>query len=112
MGSAPHITMMPEENLRPDRPHDPTVPNRSCGDCTLCCKVLKITALEKPQGIWCNHCNPRAGCTIYGDRPEECRTFFCGYLTNPDLGDEWKPNRSKIVLVAELDGNRIAAHVD
>jgi hypothetical protein len=28
------------------------------------------------------------------------------------LGDEWKPSHCKIVLVAELDGNRIAAHVD
>jgi hypothetical protein len=35
------------------------------------------------------------------------------WLSDPaELGEEWKPDHSKIVLVAELEGNRIAAHVD
>jgi hypothetical protein len=90
----------------------PIVVGRSCGTCTLCCKILAITELKKPQGVWCSHCKPGRGCLIYSDRPTECRTFHCGYLTQVELGDEWKPDHSKIVLVAELDGNRIAAHVD
>jgi hypothetical protein len=98
--------------MRPVAYTDPRVLGRSCGECTLCCKVLKITALNKPQGVWCPHCKPGNGCLIYEDRPQECRSFFCGYLTQSELGDDWKPSLSKIILVAELEGNRIAAHVD
>jgi hypothetical protein len=73
---------------------------------------MKISEIEKPQGVWCGHCKPRSGCGIYAERPQECRTFYCGYLTNPDFGEEWKPNQSKIVVTPELEGNRIVAHVD
>jgi hypothetical protein len=44
------------------------------------------------------------------DRPQECRTFFCGYLFNGKLGEEWKPSRSRLVL--EMQGNRVGVHVD
>jgi hypothetical protein len=68
--------------------------------------------LQKPQDIWCEHCDIGGGCRIYESRPEECRRFHCGFLTHPDLGEEWRPSASKIVLVAELDGRRLAAHID
>ena len=87
-------------------------PIRSCGDCTLCCKVMRIATLDKPPGSWCKHCKPGTGCTIYADRPQECRDFSCLYLLNAELGEEWRPSQSKIVLVSEHDGNRIVAHVD
>ena len=92
--------------------NSPILPGRSCGPCTLCCKVLKISELAKPQGVWCVHCKPGRGCTIYATKPAECTTFFCGYLTNSHLSEEWQPIRSKIVVTPELDGNRIAVHVD
>jgi hypothetical protein len=44
---------------------------RSCGDCTLCCKVMAVEALGKPAGSWCSHCKPGRGCLIYETRPEE-----------------------------------------
>jgi hypothetical protein len=89
------------------------VPGRSCGACSLCCKLLRIDALEKPNGQWCAHCAPgRGGCKIYNNRPEECRLFYCGWLTTAELGDEWRPLACKMVLYAEYDGNRIALHVD
>jgi hypothetical protein len=91
---------------------NPIVSGRSCGTCTLCCKVLKIWELDKPPGVWCRHCKPGSGCMIYSGRPQECRTFHCGYLTNPDLGEEWKPSHSKIVVVPDMEGKRIAVHVD
>jgi hypothetical protein len=89
---------------------DPIVAGRSCGGCTLCCKVQGIAALQKPPGTWCKHCEPAKGCRIYADRPEECRTFNCAYLTNAQLGEEWKPDRSRIVL--RMAGSRIAVLVD
>ena len=57
---------------------------RTCGDCTLCCQVLDIPELTKPAGRLCVHAN--AGCNIYPDRPEPCRTFTCGWLATPALG--------------------------
>jgi hypothetical protein len=90
----------------------PIAPGRKCGTCTLCCKVMKIDELEKPRGIWCRHCSVGVGCRIYDDRPGECRRFLCGYLTEASLSEDWLPTKSKIVLAADLDGKRIAAHVD
>lgn len=85
---------------------------RSCGDCTLCCKLLDVVALAKPAGSWCAHCAPGRGCGIYEDRPPECRNFKCGWLVDPKLGEEWRPSRSRIMLVAQAGSNRLAAHVD
>jgi hypothetical protein len=52
------------------------------------------------------------GCTIYDDRPTECRQFFCGYLVQPDLPEEWKPSRSHIVVTSEAARSSISFHVD
>jgi len=85
---------------------------RNCDGCTLCCKLMGIKALEKPVGAWCEHCEAGSGCKIYERRPEKCRTFLCGYLANPELGEEWKPSRSKIVLSLSGDGKRVVVNVD
>lgn len=87
-------------------------PVRNCDGCTLCCKVIGIKELKKPQGQWCPHCAIGHGCKIYSTKPRECTTFSCGYLKEPSLGEEWKPSRSKIVLTTEAGGKRIVAHVD
>jgi uncharacterized cysteine cluster protein YcgN (CxxCxxCC family) len=87
------------------------VPGRSCGECSLCCKLLRIDALSKPIGIWCTHCAPgRGGCTIYESRPAECRDFYCAWLTSAVLGPEWRPNKCKMFL--RMEGNLVAVHVD
>ena len=87
------------------------VPGRACGECSLCCKLLRIDALEKPVGTWCTHCAPgRGGCTIYDHRPTECRDFYCLWLTRPTLGPEWRPNKCKMFL--RMEGNLVAVHVD
>lgn len=91
---------------------DPGVPGRQCGSCTLCCKLLGVTELNKPRSIWCRHCEIGRGCRIYETRPEECRRFFCGFLLDPRLAEPWRPSESKIVLVVEGDGKRIIAYVD
>lgn len=91
---------------------NPIIEGRSCGGCALCCKVLSIAELAKPQGDWCWHAKIGNGCSIYPDRPSECRTFFCGYLTWSTLGDHWQPSKCKMVIVSELEGQRIAIHVE
>jgi hypothetical protein len=87
------------------------VPGRSCGECSLCCKLLHIQAFNKPAGVWCAHCAPgRGGCMIHATRPTECREFFCAWITTPTLGEEWRPNKCRMFLRHE--GNLIAVHVD
>lgn len=85
---------------------------RACGTCTMCCKVLRIEALQKPQGEWCPNCAVGKGCKIYSERPTECRNFTCGYLSWEGLPEYWFPARSKMVVASEGDGRRIAVHVD
>jgi len=71
---------------------------------------MGIGALDKPSGQWCPHCTPGKGCGIYGERPEECRTFNCDWLMEERLGPEWKPEKSKIVMSSR--NNRLVAYVD
>lgn len=73
---------------------------------------MKIAEIDKPPGRWCAQCRPGAGCAIYPQRPEECRDFTCAFLTNPDLGEDWRPDRSKLVVTLEGDGRMVAVHVD
>jgi hypothetical protein len=73
---------------------------------------MAVCALDKPAGTWCPNCATGVGCRIYLDRPPECRSFACGWLVDPKLGEEWRPSRSRIVLVAQQGQNRLAAHVD
>ncbi|MDA0654229.1 MAG: hypothetical protein O2905_05725 [Proteobacteria bacterium] len=89
-----------------------TVPGRVCGDCTLCCKLLPVAALDKPRFEWCRHCDKGRGCGIYDDRPDACRTFACSYLVSPGLGDEWRPSVARFFLTFEEEANRLGVHVD
>jgi hypothetical protein len=88
------------------------VPGRACGTCTLCCKVFQIDAIEKPAGRWCEHCTPGRGCGIYDARPEQCRDFFCLWMTEATMPAEWKPERSKMVVTIFPENGFIYVQVD
>ena len=90
----------------------PIVPGRSCAGCTMCCKLLGIEALAKPRLSWCQHCKVGEGCTIYADRPGECRDFYCAWLVNPRLGPEWRPADAKMMISFEAPAKRVVVHVD
>ena len=76
---------------------------RSCGPCSLCCKLLGVgEPLHKPAGKWCEHCRPsHDGCLIYDSRPEECRDYLCGWRGHSQelvtLGAEWFPGTCGMV---------------
>jgi hypothetical protein len=78
----------------------------------MCCKLLGIEELGKARGEWCVHCTIGTGCNIYETRPEECRNFYCGYLINRHLDEQWKPSKSRMVLAFEDEGNHIVIYVD
>jgi hypothetical protein len=88
----------------------PLAPGRSCEGCTTCCKLLSIDELKKPAQTWCQHCEIGVGCKIYSERPDDCRTFYCGWVLDGAIGDEWDPRRSKMVI--KFEDNRIVIHVD
>lgn len=66
----------------------PPVLPRSCGSCRACCIHVKVEAFDKPAGTACEKLlpvlveNPDAGgcCSIYDQRPSECRQYTCSWL--------------------------------
>lgn len=90
----------------------PIVSGRGCGSCTLCCRVLAIDELGKPEGVLCRHCSSGNGCTIYAARPESCRGFYCGYLALPFVAQHWFPADCGMVVFPLAEDKRLAVHVD
>ena len=81
--------------------------DRSCGDCLLCCKLPEIPSLNKPRLKWCNNAKLGFGCSIYVERPHECRSFHCLWLMDQSLGEEWHPSRSRFYLAPKPNGNLV-----
>jgi hypothetical protein len=76
------------------------VPSRECGTCTVCCKQLTIDVpeLKKLPGVLCDHCEEGKGCRIYPMRPPVCVNWYCGWRFLPRLDDDWRPDRSGILI--------------
>ncbi len=85
---------------------------RTCGGCTMCCKLLGVVELDKPMGVWCAHALKGSGCAIYEQRPQTCRTYDCFWLTHPEMADYWKPDRSRMVVTAQEGWSLISILVD
>jgi Fe-S-cluster containining protein len=76
---------------------------RRCGDCSLCCKLLKVEefvdpndqtselTFYKPELKWCPQCT-KPGCAIYETRPVACKTFRCAWLEG-FFDEEDRPDR-------------------
>jgi hypothetical protein len=92
----------PAGSMRPD---PRIVAGRDCGTCTLCCKVVAVEEVAKPNGVWCRHCVAGKRCTIYASRPQSCREFYCQWMMEKGLGPEWKPERAKFALVVNAGGH-------
>lgn len=100
--------MSDDQTLTVEQP----APGKACGSCGLCCKVLAIEALEKPDGVWCGHFKKGGGCGYYEHRPPACRGFHCLWLTSSRLGDEWRPDKAGFVMYSDRDGKRLNVVVD
>lgn len=76
-------------------------PERECGTCALCCKVMAVPDLAKPAGKWCVHCHPgnlQGGCSIHDQpRPKICGDYRCTWLMGA-LAPELKPNLVHAVI--------------
>jgi hypothetical protein len=85
---------------------------RACDGCTLCCKMLAISELQKPMGTWCVHTLKGKGCGAYETRPGSCRAFECLWLSTADMPDHWRPDRCKMVVAGDPSGTVISVLVD
>jgi hypothetical protein len=77
-------------------------PEKTCGECDACCVDLKIDTPEfrKKAGVTCPHL-AGTGCGIYATRPKVCQEFLCGWRLLPELGPEWRPDRSGVLIVLQ-----------
>jgi hypothetical protein len=93
-------------------PQSQPAPGRACDGCTLCCKVIRVDVLAKPQWQYCPHCVVGQGCGIHATRPDDCRAWFCEYLKNPGMADDWYPKTSHMVIEVLDDGINAHVYVD
>jgi hypothetical protein len=73
---------------------------------------MGIPELDKAPWQWCRHCDIGIGCTIYEDRPADCRNFYCRYLLDGSMGEHWKPAVSKMLLTYDSASKHLAIRVD
>ena len=59
---------------------------RTCGSCTLCCKLVPVEELSKKAGTRCQHVRAMKGCSIYAHRPISCREWSCMWLVGTEDG--------------------------
>ncbi|WP_230987018.1 YkgJ family cysteine cluster protein [Allorhizobium terrae] len=92
----------PSEKADPLTAHSQSSSNtRTCGTCTLCCRLPDIDELSKPANAWCTHCVDGMGCQIYQNRPQTCRDFLCLWMTDATLGDEWEPAKAHMMVYTQ-----------
>jgi hypothetical protein len=82
------------------QPALPLVPGRTCGTCNVCCVALTIDdpALQKPQGIRCQHAASDNSCNIYNARPVSCRIFHCGWRHLGWVREPMRPDHSGVLV--------------
>jgi hypothetical protein len=85
------------------------VQGKSCGSCTKCCTVLGIPELKKAAWDECAHVAAGLGCKIYSDRPRSCRKFICGWLLDPNMGPDLKPENCHVVFHQRNEQHIIAS---
>lgn len=74
---------------------------RECGECSLCCRVMGVTEINKPEGVWCDQVSEdrSRGCLVYATRPETCRGMDCLWKAGA-LPEVLSPHRTRVVAVA------------
>ena len=102
----------PQDRHRPMKENSDIAEGKSCGACGLCCKLIGVQSLGKPQFVWCKSYRKGIGCQIYDDRPSDCRAFVCYWMHIPGLGEAWRPDRCGFVMHIAEGGRRLNIEVD
>ena len=83
--------------------HAGAAPGRACGECSLCCTVLRVDELEKPAGRDCAHQRAGGGCAIHAERPRICRAYHCLWLRGGGEAAD-RPDRLGALVDVVSDG--------
>lgn len=86
------------------------IPQRSCGDCAMCCHLGEIPDF-KPFNEWCKYCTDHHSCGIYPSRPQPCRDFNCHWLLS-DVSDDWYPAKCGFIVSTYSNPPRLIVAVD
>jgi hypothetical protein len=72
---------------------------RSCGGCTLCCRLLPVKEIGKPANTRCVHVRTGRGCRVHDKDgfPSSCRIWSCEWLGNPEVKTR-RPDRAGYVI--------------
>lgn len=72
---------------------------RSCGTCVACCVTPRIDTdqIRKAANTVCDNCTG-SGCAVYDTRPQVCRDYLCHWRKAAELDDDWRPDRSGVIL--------------
>ena len=90
--------------LRPRDAGEDVASERSCGECSLCCTVLRVDELRKLGGTPCPQLrNDAPGCGIHATRPSICRRYRCLWLQG-GLEEDERPDRLGAVLDLLTEG--------
>ncbi len=86
------------------------VDGRVCGACNVCCVVPKIDepALQKLPGCRCPHALSDGSCAIYDERPQTCRSFYCGWRLLDWIDERLRPDQSGIFIRLTGDKSLVA----
>ena len=85
---------------------------KTCGTCSICCKIVAVSDLNKPAHQWCVHNVPHKGCGIWGKHPEVCKAWQCGWILMPQLDEQWKPERCGFIIRNRYEINQLVIDVD
>ena len=83
---------------------------RFCGDCTLCCTIMGVPEIGKPEKVQCRFAG--AGCACYQTRPQECRDYSCWWLIEGAqrvqyLREEERPDKSGVLVSLQAPGSAL-----
>lgn len=69
---------------------------RACDECNVCCILPSVKAFDKPIRKPCKYlCND---CSIYDNRPDECREYKCAWLAGLFAEDDLRPDRCGLLI--------------
>jgi hypothetical protein len=83
------------------------VAERECGECSVCCVLLNVDTPEfrKMPHAACAHLGEGGkGCTIHETRYPVCRVYHCGWRYLKGLGEEWRPDKSGVLIDFQSEG--------
>jgi hypothetical protein len=81
---------------------EPRQAQQTCGECTLCCRLVPVVELGLKAFQGCPHernvpFTATPGCAIYSTRPHACRIWNCQFLIE-GWADEYRPSRCGVVV--------------